>query len=205
MQTEAIKETINKDKRNIKRACKDALGAFTFVIFLSACQSALDKPVSAESSPKPVVAREPMAVISPTALPDKEIKQVETPVREKMVLYSGGTNSLLGNSHEQELRNFIARVGTWNNVERVRVVGHTDNTGSNEDNEKLSIERAWAVADKLAAMGLNKPLYQVDGKGELEPVADNSTRTGRAQNRRVEIEVEGMVLKTASQVVVKAD
>lgn len=194
----------NSDSQKIKRTCKDALGALTLAVFLGACQSTLDKPVSPDLGLKKGISMETAAVISPAVDSSNEIKPVEIPIKTKMVLSSGGTNSLLGNSHEQELRNFIARVGNWHSVERVRVVGHTDNTGSNEDNEKLSIKRAWAVADKLATMGLNKPLYQVEGMGELEPVADNDTRQGRAENRRVEIEVEGVELKTAAQVAVKA-
>lgn len=69
----------------------------------------------------------------------------------------------------------------------VYVIGHTDNTGGDASNERLSLARAIAVRDHLAARGLTQGTLGVEGKGEKEPVADNATGAGRAQNRRVEI------------------
>lgn len=69
----------------------------------------------------------------------------------------------------------------------VRVIGHTDNTGGNASNERLSLARATAVRDHLAARGLADGTLSVEGKGESEPAVENNTAAGRAQNRRVEI------------------
>ncbi len=70
---------------------------------------------------------------------------------------------------------------------RVTVVGHTDSTGSASINDPLSLDRAQAVRDYLAARGVPAQRIVVQGRGEREPVASNDTEAGRAQNRRVEI------------------
>ena len=69
----------------------------------------------------------------------------------------------------------------------VRIVGHTDNTGSDALNDRLSVDRAQAVRDYLLSRGVRPDSVQIAGRGEREPIADNATEAGRAKNRRVEI------------------
>lgn len=69
----------------------------------------------------------------------------------------------------------------------VRIIGHTDSTGSDDLNNRLSLDRAEATRQYLAARGVDPRRIVVAGVGEREPVADNSTDAGRARNRRVEI------------------
>src|SRR6056297_1263485 len=69
----------------------------------------------------------------------------------------------------------------------VQVVGHTDNTGGASYNQQLSERRANAVADVLMQGGVPFGRIQTFGRGENQPIADNLTDSGRAQNRRVEI------------------
>lgn len=69
------------------------------------------------------------------------------------------------------------------------VKGYTDNTGSEELNETLSEKRAASVKRTLVAAGLPEPVIGTVGFGPSNPVADNSSASGRQQNRRVEIEV----------------
>ena len=71
----------------------------------------------------------------------------------------------------------------------VRIVGHTDNTGSDAINNPLSVDRANATRDYLVGRGVSAARFTTDGRGSREPVADNSSATGRAANRRVEIYV----------------
>lgn len=76
---------------------------------------------------------------------------------------------------------------------RVVVTGHTDNRSTNappERNQTLSLERARQVAQVLQAQGVTPGRLDVQGKGAQEPVASNDTTAGRAQNRRVVIEVQ---------------
>jgi outer membrane protein OmpA-like peptidoglycan-associated protein len=70
---------------------------------------------------------------------------------------------------------------------RVTVVGHTDNTGSDEINNRLSLERAASVRQYLGNRGVDPSRVMINGRGEHEPVASNDTAAGRAENRRVEI------------------
>jgi len=69
----------------------------------------------------------------------------------------------------------------------VRVVGHTDATGSDAINDPLSRDRAESVRRYLQDRGLPSHRIETAGRGEREPVADNSSEAGRAKNRRVEI------------------
>lgn len=80
----------------------------------------------------------------------------------------------------------------------VTIYGHTDNTGSRAINEKLSKERAEAVANFLVGNGVSRARITTEGLAYDQPVADNSTAEGRAQNRRVEIYItanEAMIQK----------
>jgi hypothetical protein len=73
----------------------------------------------------------------------------------------------------------------------VQVEGYTDSIGSDEYNQKLSEERADGVRDYLVAQNVADSNVTAHGFGKADPVADNSTDSGRAQNRRVELVVSG--------------
>jgi len=73
---------------------------------------------------------------------------------------------------------------------RVEISGYTDNVGSDEYNQKLSLRRAQAVKNWLVQRGIASNRMKTVGKGEMEPVASNDTAQGRAQNRRIEFYVE---------------
>jgi outer membrane protein OmpA-like peptidoglycan-associated protein len=69
----------------------------------------------------------------------------------------------------------------------VQVAGHTDSTGGERYNMLLSQQRAGAVADVLTSFGVQSVRIDTVGFGETQPIATNSTETGRARNRRVEL------------------
>lgn len=69
----------------------------------------------------------------------------------------------------------------------VTIYGHTDNTGTRAVNERVSKERAEAVANFLVGQGISRSRIKTEGLAYDQPVADNSTAAGRAQNRRVEV------------------
>jgi OOP family OmpA-OmpF porin len=71
---------------------------------------------------------------------------------------------------------------------KVRLTAHTDSNGSDAYNQRLSDRRATAVREYLEAHGVGAGRIEARGFGESNPIADNSTAEGRAENRRVEIE-----------------
>lgn len=82
---------------------------------------------------------------------------------------------------------------------KVQVEGYTDNVGGAEYNQKLSENRAQAVGDFLVAQGVALANVTATGFGMNDPVADNSTASGRAQNRRVQLVVSGDAIGVQQQ------
>jgi outer membrane protein OmpA-like peptidoglycan-associated protein len=72
---------------------------------------------------------------------------------------------------------------------RVEIAGHTDNTGSKEDNLKLSQRRAEKVEDYLISKGIDARRIDPKGYGEDQPIASNKTKEGRQKNRRTEVHI----------------
>ena len=70
------------------------------------------------------------------------------------------------------------------------IEGHTDDSGDAAFNQQLSEKRAEAVKAEAVANGANPDKITTIGYGETRPIADNSTREGRAKNRRVEIKID---------------
>lgn len=89
---------------------------------------------------------------------------------------------------EPELKR-ILQVMKENTALVIEISGHTDNTGSDEINNKLSLERANAVRENLLKGGIDQARIKTKGYGKSKPKADNATEEGRQINRRVEIEI----------------
>lgn len=84
------------------------------------------------------------------------------------------------------LDQFASGLGSQTNMS-VTVIGHTDSVGGDAANNALSINRANSVRDYLVTRGVGSSRITTAGRGEREPVSDNSSEIGRAKNRRVEI------------------
>ena len=69
----------------------------------------------------------------------------------------------------------------------VKIVGHTDSTGSDAINNPLSVRRAESARDYLVSRGVAAGRISTEGRGSREPIADNATEAGRARNRRIDI------------------
>lgn len=86
------------------------------------------------------------------------------------------------------LRNLARTLNEYPDTDLL-IVGHTDARGEEAYNQALSERRARATADYLATQGVTRTRLRTLGRGELEPVAENSTDTGLQKNRRVEVAI----------------
>ncbi len=82
---------------------------------------------------------------------------------------------------------------------KLQVEGYTDSVGSDDYNQKLSENRAGAVKDFLTSQGVSMNNITAEGYGKADPVADNGTSAGRAQNRRVQLVVSGDAIGVGQQ------
>ena len=91
----------------------------------------------------------------------------------------------------RQLLDQVAQQAQGIDLETIIAVGHTDSIGSDAYNQKLSERRAASVKAYLVSKGIDPNRIYTEGKGKKAPIASNKTAQGRAQNRRVEIEIVG--------------
>lgn len=103
------------------------------------------------------------------------------------VLFGSDVESL--NTASTEIVERIGKALLLAGIERVRIDGHTDASGSQAYNEQLSIRRANSVSKVLIGVGMRQENVQSRGLGSSRPVASNDTVDGRTENRRVAIVV----------------
>ena len=87
---------------------------------------------------------------------------------------------------QENIRNLGSSLQRYPETE-VLIIGHTDSAGSDAYNQGLSERRAGSAANLLASYGVPRDRIRTMGRGESEPVADNTTEAGMQQNRRVEV------------------
>jgi outer membrane protein OmpA-like peptidoglycan-associated protein len=86
----------------------------------------------------------------------------------------------------------VAQTLNENPEVNAQVIGHTDSTGQPAYNQTLSVNRAQSVATYLAQKGVMAQRLSAQGMGASQPIADNNTEAGRAENRRVEVYLRAM-------------
>jgi outer membrane protein OmpA-like peptidoglycan-associated protein len=101
------------------------------------------------------------------------------------ILFDVGKAEIKPNA-ETNLKNLAASLNK-NPETDIVIIGHTDNSGDGDNNIDLSVRRAAAVKSYLVSNEIKASRLKIDGRGATEPIADNSTASGRALNRRVEI------------------
>jgi len=146
-------------------------------------QAAAPAPRAAAPAPAPAAAPAPTPAPAPAA-----------PVSEKVTFAADAffdfDKSDLKADGRAKLDDLVSKMAGVN-LEVIIAVGHTDSIGADAYNQRLSVRRAETVKAYLASKGVERNRIYTEGKGEKQPVADNKTREGRAENRRVEIEVVG--------------
>ena len=108
-------------------------------------------------------------------------------IAEKVYFDSGAATI---QSRSFDLLDNVASVILFHDLQRVLIGGHTDDRGAAEANQILSQKRAEAVLQYLVGKGVSESQLFARGYGETQPIAENTTRSGRAKNRRVEFVVE---------------
>lgn len=115
----------------------------------------------------------------------KKIKEID----DRTLIYFpfNSTNKLSDKEVESYLNDVAKRVVA--SGERIRLTGHTDSIDSDAFNMRLGTRRATVVSDYLIRKGVNPNKILIRSKGEKEPIGDNSTESGRAKNRRTELQI----------------
>ena len=174
-------------------------GFWTPADAIEECDGGIAKPAAAAPAPAPAPepaapAPAPVAVKEPAPAPAPAAAVAPAPTAEK-VTYSADAffdfdKAVLKPEGKATLQTLVAKLKDTD-IEVIVATGHTDWTGSEAYNVKLSMRRAKAVKAFLVSKGIPEARVFVEGKGESQPTANNHTKEGRAKNRRVDIEVVG--------------
>ncbi|HEY4119581.1 MAG TPA: OmpA family protein [Byssovorax sp.] len=146
------------------------------VAFVAATVGCADKVVI--KAPEPVVVIAPPPPPEPPPPPPPEPLKIPAPVK-----FATGSDVLTAES-DVTLKYVAEYLSKKPETEVMRIEGHTDNVGGADPNQKLSEKRALSVARWLVKNGIACKRLLPVGFGETNPVADNNTDDGKAQNRR---------------------
>ncbi len=105
------------------------------------------------------------------------------------VTFNSGSSIIKNDSLTQNTLSKISQAIQAQPYASVSVVGHADISGDESKNLQLSADRAVAVTNYLTRSGIDTRRVRTEGRGSKDPIADNNTPYGRAQNRRVEITI----------------
>jgi outer membrane protein OmpA-like peptidoglycan-associated protein/tetratricopeptide (TPR) repeat protein len=121
----------------------------------------------------------------------KNIQLLNVSVGSKVILkniFFDINKSVLRSESFPELTRVVELMKQYPKI-KIEISGHTDNTGNDADNQKLSENRAKSVVEYLIQNGIPTDRLEFKGYGEVQPIADNKTEEGRQENRRVEFKV----------------
>jgi outer membrane protein OmpA-like peptidoglycan-associated protein len=110
-----------------------------------------------------------------------------TPPPAYTVWFNMGANTCNLSGEDKNHFSLVKQYIDENPEGKVMITGYADNTGSESINMKISTQRAEFIRQQLLETGIPDGNIASSGKGELEPISDNSTADGRAKNRRVDI------------------
>lgn len=154
------------------------------------CDGALLPPVKVI----PVAAPAPKPVAAPAPAPVTKAAPVVKPAPVKLTYLAEAffdlNRAVLKPEGKAQLDDLVRKLQDVD-AEAFVATGHTDASGDAAYNQRLSERRSAAVKAYLVSKGIDSNRVYTEGKGETAPAASNSTRSGRAKNRRVDVEVVG--------------
>lgn len=124
-----------------------------------------------------------------------EVRALDTIVFPSAVLFERRSSELSPDGKAALEKNRAESADLLSRASFIEIIGHTDNVGGVDYNQKLSEQRAESVRDYLVSKGLDRNKISTLGLGESQPIANNNTDEGRAENRRVELQVLGRLNK----------
>ena len=177
-----------------------ALALFASILALSACSSPMkpvepiqEKPISYPGNDIDAQEGELRAFLEGQNIP--YVRQGANAVISLPEGITFATNSAAIKPQAKTVLNKLATIFDKYRQTTINVIGHTDSTGSDAINDKLSLDRAQSVATIFKDKGLGAFRVNPVGAGSKNPVASNDTAEGRAKNRRVEIVLSPLQLK----------
>lgn len=138
----------------------------------------------------PMVITKTVEVIKEIPVEVKVIKEVVKEIDRDMVSFGSSYVLFENNSYIPVSTKPLESL--WQTLKKapslsIRIVGYTDSTGSAKYNQWMSERRAQFIGQYFIQYGITVDRVMVEARGELEPIANNNTESGRAQNRRVEL------------------
>jgi len=185
-----VKEDIDGSKQNAyvidssNRIVRDGYGYCVRTIHWSK-ETAIPK-CEGWAEPKAPEVVKPAPVLVPKPAPVVTKVKDDAPVAFRG--FFDTNKSLLKDEAKTKLNDYSEYMERNTNTS-VKVSGHTDSTGTEAYNQGLSERRANAVKTYLESKGIDGQRIQTEGFGETQPLATNRTKEGRAENRRVELEI----------------
>ncbi len=173
--------------KNVRDSSGDCVITTSYKASAKTVECGAEPPKAAKPAPAPVAEAAPAPVIpAPVAV---------APTVEKVAISGSALFATsiykLSSEGQSALNGVVEQLRGFDKVKTITVTGHTDSTGTTAYNQKLSERRAQTVVNYFVSKGVNPALLSSVGAGEGSPVADNKTRSGRAENRRVEIDIVG--------------
>ncbi len=172
------------------------------ILYLSASEFPHIQPIAVEEAPlRTSVKKEAYLVTPEPSSKDLESKSRSSELNEKFMPQDDNIDQAvtlkinfarnrydISDRYIDEIKEFVEFLEE-NNDYLVLIYGHTDSRGSEILNKELSRNRAKSVQKALEEYGIKSIRLTAIGKGELNPIADNSSEAGRAKNRRIEIDI----------------
>ena len=161
--------------------------------------AAAPAPRAATPPPQPAPAPVPAPVVAAPVVAAPVVAAPPPPQRRTVSLTLGADASFdsgkadlkpEGRAKLDDVATKLSQPGVQ--IDSMTITGHTDSVGNPASNQRLSERRADAVKSYLVSKGVDGSKVKTLGRGQTQPVSDNKTPQGRAQNRRVELEVSGV-------------